>query len=299
VLGAYLKQNFANKSKVKPLIRQASEDYPLVSYATGVKKIIIDAVAGEISAKNIKKTAQKSAADLSLAGRLELLKPQALQAVAAKLFARLHAINKTETRKAEEDPLKAAVQYRIILPDVEEATLRSLMQYIYRGSVQSEGSEQVYAVMKLAEQLGVDTLATKCLNALYSTANTSLKRAIADGISLQTLLGYSSDAAPDDIVGVVFKHAIKDKDAPKELKGLVIDTLAACLDPELWMHIRSLVSHEMALQIIEAMVGNRQHVKFEMGDDDSIKSERQDVSSAAIPSNMPIDSDEKPSDGQV
>jgi hypothetical protein len=79
-------------------------------------------------------------------------------------------------------------------------------------------------------------------------------------------LGYGPDAATDDIVGVVFKHAVKNENTPKQLKSLVVDTLAAMLDPDLWQHVKDLVNHGMALQVIEAMIELRQHVKPETDD---------------------------------
>ncbi|KAI4943367.1 hypothetical protein J4E91_009566 [Alternaria rosae] len=280
--------------QAKPLINKAYENYPLFGYANGVKKVIMDAVAGEIAAKNIKKTAQRPVVDLSLASRLELLKPQAVQAVAAALFARLHLINKQENRNAEKDPSKAAAQHRIILPDVEESTVRTLMQWMYQNTFPLLGTEQTYAVMKLAQQIGVDALAVQCRKALYNVTNASLRSADADGISFQALLGYGSEAVKDDIVRVVFKHAIKDESTPKELKSLIIDSLAGYLDPDLWHHVKGLISHRTALQIIEAMVNLRQLVKIEMDGQDSIKSESQDASSTDVSEIMAIDEDKKP-----
>jgi hypothetical protein len=292
---AYVRLHPANTPKVKPLIRLASENYALIGYASGVKKLIIDEVASQISAKNIKKTSGKPSqipTDLSLAGRLELLKPLAVQAVAAKLYARLHDINKAEVRKAEKDPLKAAAQHRLLLPDVEEATVRCFMQWVYNKTISYKDYEQLYSILKLATQLGVDELASICLNQLYTAANDSLLYASTHGVSLQTQLGYGPDAATDDIVGVVFKHAVKDENTPKQLKNLVIDTLAAGLNTELWMHVKDLVNHGMALQVIEAMINLRQYVKLETDDQESIKSESEDTSGTSIQSNVPADDEE-------
>ena len=276
------------------MIKTASENYPLIGYASLVKKTIMDAVAGEMIAKNNRKTAQNPAADLSLAGRLDLLKPHAVHAVAAKLFTYVHRINKAEIRKAEEDILKATAQHRIILPGVDESTVRALMQWIYQGPQPFEGSEQTYAVMKLAERLGVDVLATKCCDALFKATNASIECADADGTSFQTLIGYGTKPAADDIVRVVYEHAMKDGNAPEKLKTLIIDALAGYLDPELWQHVKGRISHKTALQIIEAMVEMRPLVKTEMDGQDSIKSESQEISSASTPVDMEVDEDKKP-----
>lgn len=287
----------ANTPKAKPLIRLASENYPLLGYASNVKKLIIDEIASEISAKNIKKTSQKPSqipTDLSIAGRLELLKPLAVQSVAAKLYARLHAIHKSEVKKAAKDPLKAAAQHRILLPDVDESTVRCFMEWIYHAKFMTKGYEQLYSVLKLATQLGVDELASNCLNQLYTAANDSLLYSSTHGVLLQTQLGYGPDADTDDVVGVVFKHAVKDENTPPKLKNLVVDTLAAGLNTELWMHVKDLVNHGMALQVIEAMIDLRQYVKLESDDPESIKSESEEASGGSTQSSVPVD-DEKTS----
>jgi hypothetical protein len=68
---------------------------------------------------------------------------------------------------------------------------------------------------------------------------------------------------------VVFKHAIKDKTTPRRLLSLVVDTLAVSLDMQLWLQVKDLVGHGMALQVIEAMIA-RQQVKTELYDKASI-----------------------------
>jgi hypothetical protein len=110
------------------------------------------------------------------------------------------------------------------------------------------------------------------------------------GVPIQTLLGYGPGVAADDSFGVVFKHAVGEDDTPKQLKSLVVDTLAATLDPELWQHVKGLINHSMALQVIEAMIELRQHVKLETDDQgEGVKSEREDAISAFTQSNIPID----------
>jgi len=273
---------------------KAYDNYPLFGYSKGVKEVIMDAVAGEHHAKNIKKMPQKPAADLSLVSRLELLKPQAVYTVASLLFARLHAINKTEIQKAKGDPLKAAAQHRIILPDVEESTVRALMEWMYQRRFPLMGTEQTYAVMKLAQQIGIEVLADQCRTAIFNATNISIERADADGTSFQTLIGYGTKPAADDIVAVVFNHAMKDESTPQDLKGLVIDSLAGYLDIELWQHVKSQINHRTALEIIQAMVKLRQIVKTEMDGQDSIKSESQEASSTDVSENMEVDEDKKP-----
>jgi len=284
----------ANTSQAIPLIKTASENYPLIGYASLVKKTIMDAVAGEMIAKNNRKTAQNPAADLSLAGRLEILKPRAVHEVVAKLFTVVHRINRSEIRKAEEDIYKATAQHRIILPGVDESTVRALMQWIYQKTLPFEGSEQTYAVMNLAERLGVDVLATKCRDALCHVTNASIERADADGTSFQTLIGYGTKPAADDIVRVVFEHAMTDETAPRELRSLIIDALAGYLDLGLWQHVKGQIKHLTALQLIESMVRLRPLVKTEMDGQDSIKSESQEVSSTDVSGNMEVDEDKKP-----
>ncbi|KAF7452645.1 hypothetical protein A1F99_044230 [Pyrenophora tritici-repentis] len=141
------------------------------------------------------------------------------------------------------------------------------MQWIYHGALHYQDAEQLYAVLRLAIMLGVDALAEICLTKLYDAASESIEDASNSGVKLQTLLGFGPDSV-DHALGVVFKNVINDRRTPKRLRDLVIDTLAASLDKELFTKIKDLISKEMALEIIEAMIDNSEQMKSEVCKDE-------------------------------
>jgi hypothetical protein len=270
------------EKQVKPLIICAYEKYPMAEYQTGLQKTIDGAVEEQFAEKinlkpalqGAKKKSPTETRELSLTARLALLKPRGVQVVAEKLFARLYLIKKKEGTRAEKEPVRAAAYQRLLLPDVDETAVRYLVHYIYRGTVHYQGVEQLYAVMELAGRLGVEALFETCLTKLCTAATDNIENAIVNAIPLRSLLGYGPGPT-DDVVDVVFKHVIKDPNAPRRLQDLVTDTFAACLDKELWMQVKPLVSHGMAIQVIEAMIDRRQ-IKTELYDQASIKSESED-----------------------
>ncbi|KAF1836533.1 hypothetical protein BDW02DRAFT_566960 [Decorospora gaudefroyi] len=277
-------ENNGSEEEVIPLIVSAHEVYPISVYQSGIKKVVDGAVDEQLTQKtNIKpslpvapsrKTTPKDITrDMKLQARLALLKPRCVQSVAEQLFIRLHQINKKERSLAKEDPVRAAAQQRLLLPGVAETTVRSLIQWIYQGTLLQEDTEQLYAIMQLAEKLGVEALNEICLTKLYNATSNSLQITSANGIPLRTLLGYSQGPT-DDVIAVVFKHAIKDETTPKRLLDLVVNTLTANLDMELWLDLKVHVTPDLALQIIEAMIAGEQ-VKKELYDQASIKSENE------------------------
>jgi hypothetical protein len=99
----------------------------------------------------------------------------------------------------------------------------SLVQWIYRGTLPCTNATQLYAVMDLAHQLGVEALHEICLTKLYTAASDSIQNASINNISLRTMLGYGPGPT-DDVVEVVFKNVIKDHhNTPKRLQDLFIE----------------------------------------------------------------------------
>ncbi|CAE7180125.1 hypothetical protein CFE70_006226 [Pyrenophora teres f. teres 0-1] len=255
-----------------PLIVGAYEQWPLPGYPNSVRKVIDEAVQEQIAAKNIQNTTIKELAritDLSI--RLSHLKSRGVQAIAEKLFVTIHQVTKKEEKRALNDKLRAAAQCRLLLPDVDEQTVAILMQWIYQGTLQFQDAEQLYNVLKLATTLEIEALAEICLTKLYDAASENIRDASNFGMRLQTALGFGPDSA-DHALGVIFRHVIQDERTPRRLQELIIDTLAASLDKELWEHIKLLISHKMALQIIETMVDISQQTTSEVCKDE-IKAE--------------------------
>ena len=264
-----------------PIILLISEKYPLQEYQSRIEKSINVAVEEQITQKNTrapqstggmpkKRDAKDANHDTSLRARLPLLKSRGVRTVTEHLYARLHNIGKTDAEKAKSDRLKAAAQRRLLLPDTDECTVQSLMQYIYHGTVHYESAEQLYALLNLSTELGVETLAEICLSKLSNAATDTIQGALASGIPIQSLLGYGSSCSTDNVLAVIFINVFNDKNPPKRLMDLVIDTLADSLDMDLWGQLRDVIGHAMALQLIEAMIVRQQtkakhstSVKFE------------------------------------
>ena len=124
------------ETQVKPLIICAYEQYPMAEYQTGLQKTIDGAVEEQFAEKinlkptlpGAKKKSPTETRELSLTARLALLKPRGVQVVAEKLFARLYLIKKKEGTRAEKEPVRAAAYQRLLLPGVDETTVRSLVQ---------------------------------------------------------------------------------------------------------------------------------------------------------------------------
>ncbi|KAJ4373106.1 hypothetical protein N0V83_003397 [Neocucurbitaria cava] len=260
-------------AKVIPLILHIFEKHPLLEYQAETRKVIVDAVEDQITKKNtrVKRDSKEWSRNMSVRARIPLLKSHAVQTVAQSLYVRLHQVKKMEAQKAKDDSVKAIAQKRLILPGIEETAILSFVQWIYQRPMQCEEPDMLYAVLNLATKLGVEALAETCLSKLYNAAADSIQHARANAVPIHTLLGYGSGAA-DPVLEIVFINVFKDKSPPKRLLKLVIDTLAHCLDFELWAHLRELIGHEMALQLVEGMINSRE-VKIEHFDQTSFNSE--------------------------
>lgn len=256
-----------------PLVVRAYEQWSLSGYLNAVKKTVDDAIQEQVTNKNIRNTTLKELARITdLPIRLVHLKSRGVQTVAESLFVKIHQITKKEEKRALDEEVRAAAQHRLLLPGVDEEIVRSLMQWIYQGTLLYEDVEQLYAIYQLSHALGIEALTETCLTKLYEAAINSIQDASNVGVSLQALLGYGPQRV-DSVFGVIFKHVIQDKRAPRRLHDLVLDTLAAGLDTELWKDIRGLLNHKMALEIIEAMLEHGQQMKSEVDDQDHIKHE--------------------------
>ena len=247
-----------------PVIARAYEQWPLPGYLNVVKKTIDEALHEQIAAKNIKNITMKDFARMTnLPTQLSHVKSRGVQTVAEKLFVTIRQITKKEEKRALNEALRAAAQHRLLLPGVVDETIGSLMQWIYRGTLHYQDTEHLYAILQLATTLGVEALTEVCLTKLYDVASENIQDISNSGLPLRNLLVSGPDSV-DSALGVIFKHVIQDKCTPKRLQELIIDTLAASLDKELWKEVKILISHEMALEIIEAMLDIGQQIKSEV-----------------------------------
>lgn len=268
--------------QVIPLLLQVYGKFPMASYQQEIRKSFDLAFESQVTQKNITRLApggsnsKKDSRDMSrkvpVGARLDMLTSKGVHAVAADVFCVLHSISKTETEKAAKDSLKAAAQRRLLLPGFQEETVRSLMQWMYTGSISCRDAGQLYAVMGLASKLGVDALHESCLRDLATRASTTIQDALANGVSLGNLLGHGPDPA-NKLLGVIFMNVFKDKAPPARLQNLVVQALAENMDMELWPDVKSVIGHEIALEVIETMIKQQQQVKSEHPDKKSVKLE--------------------------
>lgn len=204
--------------------------------------------------------------------RITHIEPSGVHAIAGALFGLLHRINKHEIAKAEKDVVCAAAQNRILLPDMEKETVCLMMQWVYHGKLECEDPQQLFNTLQLATRLGIEGLSESCHTRLYNAANDSMQNAFSTGATLKSLLGYGPGPS-DNVMGVIVKHALTDDDTPKTLQNLVVNMLATSLDTELWAQLKDLVTHNIALRIVETMLEYRQQITAGVLDNSSIKSE--------------------------
>lgn len=269
-----------------PLIQKIYENYPLQGRQNDIKTIVDKAVDEEIEKKNFKpkpttenprsKDTRDMSRSVGLSARLTLLKSGAVMEVAAQLYARLHQISKDELKKAESDINRAAAQQRILLPTADEGAVHSLVNWVYQGALYTGDEAELYTLMNLASELGVNVLNELCLSKLANGVFDSIQQANAWGVPFRNLLGHGPDLA-DPFLDTVFIKVFNDSSPPGRLLKLVIDALAENMDTELWPHVRQAVSHEMALQLIDAMVLLQQIKNEKRLDQTSVKSEGDDA----------------------
>lgn len=260
------------------MILDIFEKHPLRAYQNCIKKTIEKIVEEQIALKNSKVPLSNGGIgkrkelnrELVLRERLSPLKSQGVHAVAARLFKTLYEVEKRETQDAANNSVKAAAQCRMLLPGIDITIVKSLIQWIHQQPLNCTRPDSLYDLLNLANHLGVEALAETCLSKLCNAATDSMHCALAGAVPLANLLGYGSGAA-DPVLEVIFINVFKDKSPPKRLLKLVIDTLAQCLDTELWAHLRELIGHEMALQLVEGMISRE--VKIEQSDQAILKSE--------------------------
>lgn len=132
------------------LITRIYEHYPQTAYHTTVHQVVDDAILEQVAKKamiasNSKTPFQKKELkDMGVLSRLQLLTTKAVLAVAERLSIRLRDIKIKERKAAETSVLKAAAQRRIIVPNADSRTVRSLVQWLYsQGALSYENPEHL------------------------------------------------------------------------------------------------------------------------------------------------------------
>jgi hypothetical protein len=175
--------------------------------------------------------------------RLQLMKAEAIFAVVARLCKALVQIKAKEVKGALENPLKAAAQYRIILPNVSQDVTESVFQWVYFNNLQFVDANHLCNLYSSAKQLDLRELADRCLATLSTAANTTIDRAQAEGVSLLDLLNglpaAASSTIPEnydplsDVVGTIFRYVLPQKHPSTVLKTFVIEAIADSANPDL------------------------------------------------------------------
>jgi hypothetical protein len=257
----------------------------MVEYQACLKKAIDATIEDQLRQKTHLKllvspgSKRKPTADMvreiSLPGLLAQLSHKASRSSRSSCSPSSIKSKRREAAEAEGDDLRAAAYQRLYLPGFQENVLRSLMQWIYHESLHYQDAGHLFAVMRLADKLGVEGLHEICLTKLYTSASHHIQSALVKGIPLRNRFG-NGKGQTDDVVEIVFTHVLRDPNTPKRLQDLVIEAFATSLDKELWLQLKPLINHGMALQLVETMVDQKQ-IKTELYNQPSHKSESEEV----------------------
>ncbi|KAH7093795.1 hypothetical protein FB567DRAFT_181136 [Paraphoma chrysanthemicola] len=301
-------QNFEDshaENHAIPVIVQIYSNYPLPEYRKSIQKTLDEVIIEQVAKHNTVGTGKaavqkKDLKDMGIQARLTALTSKGVFNIAMHLSIELRGVKQKEVKIAETNTTKAAAQRRIFLPNFESPTVSALTHWVYsRGEILNEkgdlktahNAEHLYALQGLAAHLGITVLKEQCLSMLVEKTNTMIDFALREGLKLQHLLGWGERVEPpsgddhaavpedcanvhpqDDTVQVVFQHVLKDKNPPKRLVDLVVQTLADHLDLELWAQLEHMINHQMSKNLNKAMVLRRQ-IKMEEEDCFSVKSE--------------------------
>jgi hypothetical protein len=195
--------------------------------------------------------------------RLQLMKPEAVLNVTNRLYKALWRLKGQEESKAFKDEIKAAAQHRIILLNVDEDTVGSLLHWVYNSELQFLDAEHLCKIYSLAERLGLHELAENCLAKLFTAASTAIDDANIEGVSLQDLLDGIPAAANDSahgncdpltgIVRTVFTFVLQQERPPAVLKQLVIEAIANSADSGVIETALQMMASEMKDELCMAL----------------------------------------------
>lgn len=243
------------------LIETIDKQYPLSEYQASLKKTIRDVLNVQYANNNLteRPKSMKIFQELPLDQRLHLLDSEAGLDVAEEVSARLLRIKSREEQMTTGTTTRFWAQGRLSLRDTEARSVASLVEWAYDESMLNfEDAEHLYDIWALATRLEFDVLARECMDRLFKTASASIRDAFSNNIGLGHLIGLTrAQDAPglaDDVVTTVFHHVLKDDNPPAKLSDLVIRALARGLDSELWAQLKSMVSHDTACKLIDALV---------------------------------------------
>ncbi|KAJ4310578.1 hypothetical protein N0V94_008365 [Neodidymelliopsis sp. IMI 364377] len=260
-------------TELLPLIATVSEKYPLQRCQEKISKAINTVIDQQFVDKNVDQTGRtpKSKKDfqtLSLDERLALLNSEGALEVAEELCAQLQRVQAMEKQSAKGSANRAMAQRRILLRDVSEKAVSSLVEWAYdQRGLHYDNAEHLYDLYLLATRLKFDELAEQSLDRLFTQTSSCIDYTLASGLTLRCLLRFGSseeedpmavDPQANDVVATVFRHVLQDQDPPERLLQLVIDTMATYMDSALWAELKPTVSQNIAHQLVGIMVAYRE-----------------------------------------
>jgi hypothetical protein len=260
-------------TELLPLITTVGEKYPLPRHQEAISKAINTVIDLQFADKNVNQTgknlkSKKEFQNLSLGERLALLNSEGALEVAEELCTQLQRVHATEKQSAKSSIGKAMAQRRILLRDVSEKAVSSLVEWACdQRDLHYDNAEHLYDLYLLATRLKFDELAEQSLDRLFTHTSSCIDYTLASGLTLRCLLWFGSseeedptvaDPQTDDVVATVFRHVLQDQDPPERLLQLVIDVMATCMDSRLWAELKTTVSQNIAHQLVGIMVAHRE-----------------------------------------
>jgi hypothetical protein len=119
------------------LITRIYDHYPLSTHRKGTREFIDNVISEQVRKRNVVSTSAKTALQtkdlngMSIQLRLQALNSRAVLAVTERLSSELRNIKVEEREATKTNDVKAAAQRRIIRPNVEDRTVRSLIHWMY------------------------------------------------------------------------------------------------------------------------------------------------------------------------
>lgn len=260
------------------VVWECLKQYPLVEYQSGLKDQLVRyadehvlknsrMIKGASSNGGLKK---KEFQELNFLQRLQYVTPEGIHIIMKELLKILFHIKSQEVNNARLSPVKAAAQRRILLPNFGHKTVRSVLQWIYFDKLDFEDAKHLCEVYRLAEELGIIALGETCMQKLSTAAWSSIEDAIAQDISLSTLLEYSKPVDDrtlvqdplDGAASTVFFYVLTEDHAPTILKELVIKAIVNFGDIQLFNMIGDNISLNLARPLIKALIVRQDMMKI-------------------------------------
>ncbi|KAF2643677.1 hypothetical protein P280DRAFT_444719 [Massarina eburnea CBS 473.64] len=253
-------------NRAMPLIVGSFNKFPLAEYQKLVRHEIISDV-DEMFQKNQNmneiNVKRKDYPSTQIAKRLNVMKASVVHTVLNQLLHSVMSIKRSEETAALKDSMKAAAQRRIVLYDCDQETVGSVMQWIYKGTLEFADADHLCKIQTLAVRLGMVELDTICVDKLVDATRKDLENAEATRSSVSDLLeakrscmdiGVQADPLAE-VVRVVFLWVLQHKTPPVKLKEIVVEAIADSADSSLVDSALSFMDSNLTGELCTALVG--------------------------------------------